>query len=211
MAWICTGKTVHFVTTSSLSADGTTLSVTMTPAANASAAGDVCAYQGVLTLVGPGGQVDTTVGGGYTNLSGAGSGSGSQPSTAAIAAYLGSAYGKDQVATALEVQAARSSLLAQGDTCTSNELNSLVAIKETHVQSFLGAARANIQIDKTLNGIDKAAILVLLSAYQAQDLAWLSNQNLGGCGYSAVDLAATGYASRINTDYAGLAAQINAL
>ncbi|MFA7279264.1 MAG: hypothetical protein WC100_04160 [Sterolibacterium sp.] len=186
------------------------LTVTMTPAANASAASDVCAYHGTLTTSGPGGHVDMVVSGGYTNRASAGSGTAALSSTLTISADLESAYSMDQIRLAAEVQAAEN-LAGQGYSCSGEELTTLTNLKESHVQSFLNEAIVNIRLVKSTRVIDKTAIDKLLYAYQTQDLAWVSTSNSGNCGFSAIDLAATGYVSRINTYYSNLIVQINAL
>ena len=209
VTWICAGKTIAFTATSSLSADGATLTVTMTPATNASSAGDVCAYQGAVTTVGPGGQVNTTVSGEYTNS--ASSGTTGLASTLAISAYLGTTYASDQLSLTAEVLAATSFMAGSGNSCTGSELTTLANLKEVHVQAFLNRAIANSQLAKSTSVIDKTAIVNLLNAYRTQDLAWGSSSSLGACGYSSLDWAATGYVSTVITYYSTALAQLSAL
>lgn len=208
--WICGGKTVSFTSASSLSSDGTTMTITMTPAVNASSASDVCTYNGGVTTTGPGGSIKTSVGATYTNAD-TGTAGTPLPSTAAISAYMSSANSIDQISLAADVQALEATLASQGNLCSGDEIIALANLKEMHVQTFLKKVTAYIQLEKTTNAIDKSAIARIFLTYQSQDLAWMSAPSPSGCGFSDAEISATGYALDIYSYYANAIAELNAM
>jgi len=185
------------------------MTITMTPAVNASSASDVCTYNGTVTTMGPGGSIKTSVGATYTNAETV---TGTPlPSTAAISSYMSSAYSSDQISLAADVQALEATLASQGNLCSGNEIIALADLKEIHVQTFLKKVIANIQLEKTTNTIDKSAIALILINYQSRDLTWMSSPNLGGCGFSDAEISATGYALAIYSYYANAITVLNAM
>ena len=66
VSWICGSKSVSFTSASTLSLDGATMTVTMTPTAVTSTPNVNCAYSGNLTTAGQGGNIMTPVSASYT-------------------------------------------------------------------------------------------------------------------------------------------------
>ena len=65
---VCAGKTVSFASASTLSADATSIAVTLTPQAGAIVAGDACSLNGNISTSGASGAVNTTVATSFTVL-----------------------------------------------------------------------------------------------------------------------------------------------
>lgn len=136
-------------------------------------------------------------------------------STTTISSYMSSAYSSDQITLATDLQALVRSLASQGYLCSGNEIIAVANLKETHVQTFLNAVIANIQLVKTNNPIDKTAIAALFNTYQSEDVAWLTSSStasaMGNCGFTGAMISATGYVTTINSYYANAIIQLNAM
>ena len=63
---VCTGKTISFTATSALSADATSIAVTLTPQAGTLLAGDACTLNGNISTSGTSGAVNTTIATSFT-------------------------------------------------------------------------------------------------------------------------------------------------
>lgn len=135
------------------------------------------------------------------------------PSTATITTYMSAAFASDQLTLASDVQTVSRRLLSQGYQCSSNMIIAVTDVKLIHVQAFLNAVIANVQLVKTNNPIDKTAITALFATYQSQDVAWITSSasTLGNCGYTPSMISATGYATAVNTWYALAIAQLNSI
>src|SRR5450759_5235389 len=129
--------------------------------------------------------------------------------TAAIQANMATNYNNEQLLISNAIQSCFRQWGISG-----NAIICSVNAKQTSVQSFLNKVLANIQAVKINTPIDNAAIATMLSAYQIQDLAWLTVNSLSPTyTMSTAELAAVSpaYNSSVNTSYSNALVQFNAI
>lgn len=137
-------------------------------------------------------------------------------STTAISSYMSTGYSSDKTTLAADLQAVVATEVSQGyGNCSANELYAVASLKEAHVQTFLNAGIAFIQLEKTNNQIDKTAIASLFNTYQSEDVAWIISSStstaVGNCTFTAAEISANGYITAINSNYTIAIDQLNAM
>jgi hypothetical protein len=153
------------------------------------------------------------------SLAGCGGGGNSAPTTVstpvvdsattvAIQANMNTNYSNDQLLLSTSIQTCfRQNSGGAAISCS-------ISAKQVSVQNFLDTVLANIQAVKINTPIDNAAIATMLSAYQAQDLAWLTVNSLSPTyTMSTAELAAVSptYNSSVNTSYSNALIQFSGM
>ena len=136
----------------------------------------------------------------------------SHAATSAISSYLSKEYSTEQVSFRANLQALENDEASKDIECTEHELTAVANLKKTQVQTFLNAAIAFIQAEKSNNQIDKASIAPLFADYQTKDVGWLASSELiPTCEFTSEMVSATGYAAAIESYYATAISQLNAM